>query len=192
MIDDLNNIALSLASSFIYDVYKRFKFKEEGTDEDFNVEIQLLQEKIVSEVNYRTFHVIDIERILSFVEDPVIHFIIDDVPKFYFSVAVVIESRITNEWYIIKSGEIAFQGTGGGYNQSKVVCDLLKKYKLPFAIWCSTENLLSQFEYRKLGWTNFKSQLIPFLSVNNTNEYWKDVTARINELFPALEAASLT
>lgn len=174
------NLTLSFISNLFFDKYKKF---EENSTVKFEFEAEKKAEKVIKT---SLFRVKDVENILSFIKEPVVHFIVDDVPKAYFSVASVIESRVTNEWYVIGSGEFAFQGTPGGYRKSLIMCDLLKKHNLPIVIWCTTENLLWQLEVGELTWVQLKPQLIPFLSVRSMNKNWGEVTERVNELFPKL------
>ncbi|CDZ81241.1 hypothetical protein BN1013_01776 [Candidatus Rubidus massiliensis] len=185
-------ICKSIFFNHIYDKFKEFKFKYEKIQSEIysqsNSKISLKPKYEVKSIKFNTkiFSLNDIENILSFVEQPVFHFIIDDTPCAYFSVAAVIESRLTNEWYVIGSGEFAFQGTGGGYRRSLKVKDLLQKHNINFALWCTTRKLLSQLERGKVSWLLLKPKLIPFLSIRNIDDQWQVVTARVKELFPRL------
>ena len=188
----IEEICKSVFFNYIYDKFKEFKLDSEKVESKINLqsdsEISLQPEFEVKPIkfNKKTFSIGDIKNILSFIKQPVFHFIIDDTPSFYFSVAAVIESQLTSEWYVIRSGEFAFQGNGGGYRKSLEVKDLLKKYNLHFTLWCTTKELLSQLECGEFGWLQLKPKLIPFQSIRSVEDQWKEVTIRVKELFPGL------
>lgn len=186
------NIFVSFLSNLFHEKWKKideFKTSKELEDQkEAEALLKLIEgeKKPPKPIPFRSFCISKIEHILSFINNPVVHFVIDNEPSFYFTVVAIVESPITGEWYVFGNGEIAFQGRGGGYRKCEMLCEILRKRNLTIAIWCTTQILLKELLQGKLTWPLLKPQLFPFLAVNNQDKDWNEVNIRLKEFFPRL------
>ena len=130
----------------------------------------------------------DLEDILQFVADPIAHIVVENTPSsFYNLAALVVEDRATGIWFVFNRGRMAFQGTGGGAQQTERAVNIFKSHHIPVAPWVLDKSKLDHFESGFILWSDVKGCLIPLISAIESSEDWKWIQKRAKEALYAVE-----
>jgi hypothetical protein len=128
------------------------------------------------------------EEIIKSLKDVVAHIVVENSPSTFYNLALLIlESKLTGEWYVFRRGRIAFQGTGGGHQQSERLINLLKRENIPVAAWAGDRNILDSFESGTLLWPELKISLVPLAASIVEDEDWKRIQNKANEMLNKIE-----
>jgi hypothetical protein len=134
---------------------------------------------------FRVFDVYnDLEKILPYLADPIAHIIIEKEPTTWWNLAcLVIESKLTGEWYVFERGRMAMQGTGGGIRQSKIAIERLREAKVFITPWVVPKSILDEFEDGIILWHEVKIKAVPlFSSIGAKEEDWLFIQEKTKKL----------
>jgi hypothetical protein len=189
-------------ATFLWDIFKNvlgnradafFFGKEEGESELLEPEQTPAPEKQVESVaatgrRFKTFDAVyDLEKILSYVDAPIVHLLIEDSPSTAYNLpGYVLESRSTGEWFVFSRGRLALQGCGGGHNNTESVFSMLSDKKTTIGAWVVDKKLLDLFENGQALWPDVKRQAVPLLAFLSEEYSWSE----IQNQFHALSAKS--
>ncbi|NNM43146.1 MAG: hypothetical protein HKM07_02240 [Chlamydiae bacterium] len=138
---------------------------------------------------FQTFDVyIDLEKILPRIANPIAHILIEKeaIDSFWNQACLVLESKVTGEWYVFRRGRMAMQGVGGGIRQSEIALKRLKESKAYIAVWAISTAILDEFENGGKLWPEVKISAIPFFSsIGNNDGEWCLIQDRTRELLSA-------
>jgi len=133
---------------------------------------------------FQTFDIFhDIDEILSDIENPIGHLIIEKEPStFYRLTCFVLESTVTGEWYVFRRGRMSFESTHGGWLQTQSLLDKLKNKKVLITLWSIDNEILNKFEKGLILWSEVKNKLIPLRASLNNSDEWECLKNRAQEL----------
>lgn len=133
---------------------------------------------------FKTYDAVhDLAQVVNFVDNPVLHLLIEDSPSTHYNLAaIVLESRTTGQWYLFSRGRVALQGSGGGKHNLDAVLDHLKSHSAGIAAWVLDAELLSSFEAGNILWPSVQPNLIPLLSYLGKDHSWSGIQSRFAEL----------
>ncbi|WP_211460854.1 hypothetical protein [Collimonas silvisoli] len=116
----------------------------------------------------------DIERLLTYVEQPVVHLLVEDQPSTAYNLpGYVLESKTTGEWFVFSRGRLALEGTGGGYQNMEGVIKILRAKDAKIVGWVIRKSDMDRLEDGRLLWPEARRDLIPLLSYHVDDERWK-------------------
>ncbi|MDG2784258.1 hypothetical protein P7M26_24980 [Vibrio parahaemolyticus] len=133
---------------------------------------------------FQTFHIKSgFKDILEFVEDPVVYAIVEDKPTTaYHLVTLVVESKVTGEWYVSSKSEMAFEGSGGGKRVSEMVATLCAEHNVKLTAWVLEKKLSDLLSSGRLHWNETKNQLLPLLTYAQNEYFIKHILQRYREV----------
>jgi len=142
------------------------------------------ENKIEKNRMFHSFDVFsDLEEMVSVLDNPVAYLLIETEPTtHYHLVSLVLESKLTGEWYYFRRGRIAFQGSGGGHQQAQRVISVFKKYGIPISVWVAEKTILDDFEDGYVLWSTVFRNAIPFRAAQIKNEKWKWIKKQAEEV----------
>jgi hypothetical protein len=116
----------------------------------------------------------DIERLLTYVEQPMVHLLIEDQPSSAYNLpGYVLESRMTGEWFVFSRGRLSLEGDGGGHRNMRGVTELLHEKQTKIVGWVIQKNDMDRLEEGVLLWPEAKKDLVPLLSYRVDDDAWK-------------------
>lgn len=129
---------------------------------------------ILYKKKYRTFDIeYDLEDVTSLMRQPIVHIVLEDKPTTAWHLGLVVaEDATTSEWYVFRKGRLAFEGTGGGLNQSKALFKKLLEKKIPFTCWVVDQVSSEKLSQGCQPWPRVREQCIPILAFEK-NEYFQ-------------------
>jgi len=185
-------------TAFLWDIFKNvlgnradafFFGKKESTPEQPEVEEKPTSEWPHMEVDakvrrFKTFDAVyDLEKILSYVDVPIVHLLIEDSPSTHYNLpGYVLESQSTGEWFVFSRGRLALQGSGGGHNNTEGVFALLSVKKAAIGAWVVEKRLLDLFENGQALWPDVKQQAVPLLSFLSEEYSWSEIQNQFRTL----------
>jgi hypothetical protein len=121
----------------------------------------------------------DIERLLAYVEQPVVHLLVEDQPSTAYNLpGYVLESKTTGEWFVFSRGRLALEGTGGGYQNMESVTEILRAKETKIVGWVIRNGDMDRLEDGRLLWPEARRDLIPLLSYRVEDDRWKWVAIK--------------
>lgn len=134
--------------------------------------------------NYRTFDIInDLYDVVDLIQSPMVHIVIEDKPSSAWHLPlVVVEDIDSKEWYVFSKGRMAFEGSGGGLENSKNLLQFLIKNKIRFSGW-----VLDYVKSEKLSqgcstWPALRDDCLPLISYNKNQYFTKYIVEAFGEL----------
>ena len=185
-------------TSFLWDIFKNvlgnradalFFGKEESALEESELESKSMPERPHVEVatkvrRFKTFDAVyDLEKILSYVDAPIVHLLIEDSPSTHYNLpGYILESQSTGEWFVFSRGRLALQGCGGGHNNTEGVFSLLSAKKTTIGAWVIEKKLLDIFENGRALWPDVKQQAVPLLAFLSEEYSWSEIQNQFRAL----------
>jgi len=156
---------------------KAHNIEKDKSDTEPSQQIEQIEEQ--PERLFQNFHIKNgFESILNSVNDPIVHFVIEDQPTTaWHLVTIVVESTSTGEWYVSEKGEMSFEGSGGGLFVANRVIEICKDRKLKNTAWVLPQAITNKLSQGELHWNQAKLKLIPLLSYS-LSEYFIDYIAK--------------
>jgi len=184
----IDNFLTSVLSSLVTERLKNFSkqwYAREDEPAAWEIDASISKPCKNEHLKSRSFSIDFLEDFFDFIREPVLHVILEsDTTSFYFTVAVIMESSITGEWYVFGIGQLAVQGMGGGSRRFEQLLDVIRKRDPSVAIWCCSNVDMTAIEEGKITWLDLKSRLIPLLSAIRNFSEFKEVLVRIKTSFP--------
>jgi hypothetical protein len=116
----------------------------------------------------------DIERLLAYVEHPVVHLLVEDQPSSAYNLpGYVLESKVTGEWFVFGRGRLALEGNGGGYRNMQGVTEILRAKQTKIVGWVIRKASMDRLESGQLLWPEARQDLIPLLSYHLDDDRWR-------------------
>lgn len=116
----------------------------------------------------------DIERLLAYVEQPVVHLLVEDQPSSAYNLpGYVLESKATGEWFVFGRGRLALEGNGGGYRNMQGVTEILRAKQTKIVGWVIRKSDMDRLEDGQLLWSMARQDLIPLLSYQIEDDRWR-------------------
>lgn len=182
MFEKLIEMALSgVVGNFTYDKLKALLLDEDVADKQANErealesyddpDIKAVYGANIHYVNrFKTFDIVHhFDDVLPLIKNPVVHIVIEDQPSTAWHLPlIVLEDNVTKEWYIFSKGRMAFEGSGGGLSQSKMLFRKLIANKVPFTAWVLDYVLAAKLSQGCRMWPEFRNQLVPLLTYNKS------------------------
>lgn len=133
---------------------------------------------------FQTFHIKSgLEAVLDATIEPVVHIVLEDTPtSFHHLVVLVVESRVTGEWFVSSKGEMAFEGTGGGVRVSQLVSRLCSARRIPLAGWVCTQSASDSLSSGEILWPHLRPELVPLVAYSGGEHFLKNIASRYKEL----------
>ena len=185
-------------ASFLWDIFKNglgnradafFFGKNEPEPKPPEVEEvpapEKLDEKVTAKARrFKTFDAVyDLEKILSYVDAPIVHLLIEDSPSSAYNLpGYVLESGSTGEWFVFSRGRLALQGSGGGRNNTEGVFSLLSAKKTTIGAWVVEKKLLDLFENGQALWPEVKQEAVPLLAFLSEEYSWSEIQKQFRAL----------
>jgi hypothetical protein len=134
-------------------------------------------------VKFQTFDAwTDLSKLLSAVKDPLISVLIEDEPStFYRLASLVLESRVTGEWFVFTRGRMSFQGSGGGLRNSRDILEQVKQAGAPVGVWILPQALMSALDNGYETWGAIKPHAIPLLARVAKDYSWSEIERNVSE-----------
>ena len=126
---------------------------------------------------FKTFDAVhDLEKILSYIDNPIVYLLVEDSPSTAYNLpSYVLESASTGEWFVFSRGRLALQGSGGGHHNIEGVFSLLSAKKAKIGAWVAESKLLDQFESGQVLWPTVKHQSVPLLAFLSEEYSWAEI-----------------
>lgn len=125
----------------------------------------------------------DLPEFLKTVSSPVVSLLIEDQPSTHYNLlCLVLESADTGEWYVFSRDRMSFQGTGGGFNNSRDIIERLKMKRAPIGVWVVQKAILDSFEEGRTLWPELKPRAIPLLSFLAKDLSWSGIQHNAQKL----------
>jgi hypothetical protein len=116
----------------------------------------------------------DIERLLAYVEQPVVHLLVEDLPSTAYNLpGYVLESKATGEWFVFSRGRLALEGDGGGYHNMQGVTEILRAKQTKIIGWVIRKTDMDRLEDGQLLWPEARQELVPLLSFQVEDDRWR-------------------
>lgn len=116
----------------------------------------------------------DLERLLAYVEHPVVHLLVEDQPSTAYNLpGYVLESKATGEWFVFSRGRLALEGNGGGYRNMQGVTEILRAKQTKIVGWVIRKSDMDRLEGGQLLWPEARQELIPLLSYQIDDDCWR-------------------
>lgn len=140
----------------------------------------VLYEEIVQNRKFEVFDVyLDMKQMLPLIKEPVAHILVETSPSNFYNLAcLVVESKITSEWYVFKRGRMALQGSGGGAAQTKIALEALKKSGASVSAWAIDKETIDKLEHGIILWPSVKTGIVPLMSSVPKGQDWKLIQER--------------
>ncbi|WP_298445322.1 hypothetical protein [uncultured Ferrimonas sp.] len=130
---------------------------------------------------FDAFH--DLPQMVNDIDSPLVSILIERSPSSHYNlVCVVLESRLTGEWFVFSRGRMAFQGSGGGHTNSNMIIQTLKKKKSPIVVWVYDNNFVDDLESGFVLWPEIKGKGIPLRSLVSNDSSWTTITNQAEEM----------
>lgn len=148
---------------------------------DANQEFEDVVPKETGLAKFKTFDAwTDLSKFLAAVKEPIISVLIEDEPStFYRLPAIVLESRLTGEWFVFSRGRMSFQGDGGGMRNSQAILDQVKRAGAAIGVWVLPQKLMSELDNGYETWGNIKPHAIPLLARVAQDYSWSEIEHNI-------------
>ncbi|WAG21496.1 hypothetical protein DX980_07840 [Burkholderia gladioli] len=125
----------------------------------------------------------DLDNLLKIVKEPLISILIEDQPSTHYRLpSLVLESRVSGEWYVFCRGRMSFEGNGGGIRNSEVILDRLKAANVSVGVWVLDQALLDQLDSGYELWPAIRSQAVPFLAAASNDYSWAEIKRNVVKL----------
>lgn len=136
------------------------------------------------EREYQTFHIKSgFESILNFVIDPVVHMLVEDKPSTaWHLVVLIVESKISGEWYVSQKGEMAFEGSGGGLLVAENIARICRERRIPTAGWVVKKEDSDSLARGEKLWPEVKDKMIPLMSYSRNEHFVKYIAKKFSEV----------
>lgn len=131
---------------------------------------------------YKTFDTsFDIYEIIPLVKNPLVHVVFEDKPSTAWHLPlVVVEDLVSGEWYVFSKGRLAFEGNGGGLQNSRDLLQFLVSKKIRFSFWVLDFISSQKLSQGNVTWPRVKEDCIPILA-------WKDNSYLVQQVFKEVE-----
>ncbi len=132
-------------------------------------------------VKFKTFDAWnDLSKLLAAVKEPMISVLIEDEPSTSYRLpAIVLESRLTGEWFVFSRGRMSFQGDGGGMRNSRDILDQVKRAGATIGVWVLPQKLMSDLDNGYETWANIKPHAIPLLARVAQDYTWTEIERNV-------------
>ncbi|MDC8787210.1 hypothetical protein [Roseateles koreensis] len=133
---------------------------------------------------FQTFHIKSgLEAVLNATIDPVVHIVLEDQPTTFYHLAVlVVESRVTGEWYVSSKGELSFEGSGGGILVAEKVASMCANRRIPMAGWVCSRGHSDSLAQGEVLWPQVRPELIPLVAYAGNETFVKYIVSRFKEV----------
>lgn len=183
-------------TDFLWDIFKNvlgnradaifFGNKEEESDtlKPERPSVTANVSDVIAPRRFKTFDAVyDLEKILAYVDSPVVYMLVEDSPSTHYNLpGYVLESASTGEWFLFSRGRLALQGSGGGHNNIEGVFSLLTTKKAKIGAWVADAKLLDQFENGQVLWSAVKLQSVPLLAFLSEEYSWTEIQKQFQAL----------
>lgn len=135
-------------------------------------------------VKFKTFDVWnDLDKLLKIVKEPVIFILIEEQPSTHYRLpSLVLESRITGEWYVFRRGRMSFEGNGGGIRNTELILEQLKAANVSVGVWVLNQALLDRLDNGQELWATIRLQIVPFLAAPSSEYSWAEIQHNVAKL----------
>lgn len=116
---------------------------------------------------------IDLSEVLLKVKEPIAHLLVESKchDSFYNQVMLVLESKVTGEWYVFGSRRMAAQGQGEGSRQLEITLNKLQQSKTVISLWAVSSSILHKLGSGLKPWPEIKSTILTLsVAIGNTQE----------------------
>ena len=133
---------------------------------------------------FQTFHIkTGFESILNFVQEPIVHMVVESEPTTaWHLVILIVESRVTGEWYVSQKGEMAFEGSGGGLYVAEKVATICRNRRITTAGWVLSKEDSDSLARGIKTWPQLKINTIPLVSYSKNDYFIKYVAKKFQEV----------
>lgn len=132
---------------------------------------------------FRTFDSTqDLEALLHAVSEPVISILIEDTPStFYRLPSMVLESRVTGEWFVFPRMRMSFEGNGGGVRNAQDTFELIKRMDAKVGAWVVPQRVLDDLDNAYIAWSEARSAAVPLLAVLRGEHSWHEIEQNVKK-----------
>ena len=191
--DAIFNFLNSILANFATDAIKRSMNTKNSTDvlldQKDTQEIKQKDDKKTFPINvlYTSFYDSNDDLFVSLldkIKEPNVYvFIETEASTFYNLGVVIVEDNRTKDWYLFDR-PIAFQGTGGGWGNTKSFYHIVKKREdkdnsIVISIRIATNDNIEKLKNGYILWSDFKNYSIP--AVTCKNEFLKQFQDRFEK-----------
>jgi hypothetical protein len=125
----------------------------------------------------------DIERFLSYVQEPIVHLLVEDSPSTHYNLpGYVLQSNVTGEWFVFSRGRLSLQGTGGGHHNMEAVADILTQKRTTIVGWVIQKEAMDDLERGVLLWPDAKRSIVPLPAFHSDDPVWLGIKRQFDEL----------
>lgn len=130
---------------------------------------------------YDAYH--DLPKMAQELDKPKVSLLIERSPSSHYNlITAVLESRSTGEWYVFSRERMAFQGSGGGYNNSDKIITDLKSLDIQIGVWVFNNKIVDGLENGYLLWPEVNKKGIPLRSFIGDEEAWETITRQAKKI----------
>jgi hypothetical protein len=117
------------------------------------------------------------------IDNPLVYILIERNPSTAYNLpCVVIESRATEEWFVMSKGNMAFQGSGGGLSYAKGFISKLKEKNADIGIWVYNNSLVDDLANGYVLWPEIKGKGIPLRSFIADDDTWDTIASEASKM----------
>ncbi|MFC3459816.1 hypothetical protein [Massilia haematophila] len=130
---------------------------------------------------FRTFDSArDFDTLLRTVSEPVISILIEDTPSTSYRLpSMVLESRVTGEWFVFPRMRMSFEGNGGGLRNARDTFDLIRLVGANVGAWVVPQQVLDSLDNGYLVWAEVRPTAIPLLAVISGEHSWSEIERNV-------------
>lgn len=134
-------------------------------------------------VKFKTFDAWnDLSKLLEVVKEPLISILIEDEPSTHYRLpGLVLESRITGEWFVFSRGRMSFEGDGGGLRNSQAILDQVKAAEAAVGVWILPQAQLDMLDNGYETWANVKLHAVPLLARVAHDYSWSEIERNVSK-----------
>lgn len=122
----------------------------------------------------------DLSKLLKVVKDPLISILIEDEPSTHYRLpSLVLESRVTGEWFVFYRGRMSFEGSGGGIRNSRDILDQVKAAGAAVGVWVVPQNLLNDLDNGYALWPAIRHMAVPLLAIVAQDHSWSEIESNV-------------
>lgn len=130
--------------------------------------------------HYRTFDIVkDLYDVIALIKSPMVHIVVEDKPSSAWHLPLVVaEDTESKEWYVFSKGRMAFEGSGGGLANSKVLLQYLVDNETRFAGWVLDYVSSEKLSQGCTAWPKIRDECLPLIAYNK-NQYFSKYVAEV-------------
>lgn len=122
----------------------------------------------------------DLEALLHSVSEPVISILIEETPSTAYRLpSMVLESRVTGEWFVFPRMRMSFEGTGGGVSNAENTFNLIKQMGAKIGAWVVPQTILDDLDSGYIMWAEARSSAVPLLAVMRGDYSWLEIEENV-------------